>query len=162
MCWPRYRLPEFFLEICEAVRWFARASARKFARNVPVGGESGRVSINDHVRTGRSVRHRVAGQSPRTLPSRPSSMWQWQGDPPGFAERAVEGELGIAVHPEHEDAFQYWVLRPGFYVQGAKRVQIPYVKMNSTGRACCKPPHKESKRHHKHYSVSFDFRQLRF
>ena len=32
----------------------------------------------------RSVCHRVAGQSPRTLPSRPSSMWQWQGNPPGL------------------------------------------------------------------------------
>ena len=102
----------------------------------------GYISINDHVRTAPVSVSSRRGQSPRT--SQSVQHVAVAGDPPGFADCSVKGELGIALHPEHEDAFQYWVLRPGFYVctQGAKRVQIPYVKMNSTGRACCEPPQK--------------------
>ena len=85
-----------------------------------MGGESGRISINDHVRTGWSVCHCVAGQSPRT--SQSVQHVAVAGDPPGFADCSVKGELGIALHPEHEDAFQYWVLRPGFYVHREQNV----------------------------------------
>ena len=42
-------------------------------------------------------------------------------------DRSVEGELGIAVHPKHEDAFQYWVLRPGFSVSLSYSLSLPLI-----------------------------------